>query len=130
MSSVGEIFWVESERRVSKFIKNKIKSLRCAHLIHKGGAWNEEVSCRSSATTVKKCTWCTCACKVVFIANLNLHIAFLLFAVAVAKTPCCCDPGNFATMVRWRRTSPLYTDIEESVRIVEVVFLYSWICFW
>ena len=26
-------------------------------------------------------------------------IAFLLFAVAVAKTLCCCDPGNFATMV-------------------------------
>ena len=38
LSSVGEILWVESERRVTKFIKNKIKSLRCAHLIHKGGA--------------------------------------------------------------------------------------------
>ena len=53
---VGEIFWVKSERTVPKFRKRKRKFLCCAHLIHKAGAWNWEVSCRSRATTAKKCT--------------------------------------------------------------------------
>ena len=44
------IFWVESERTASKFRKRNF----CVafNLLHKAGAWNEEVSCRSRATTV------------------------------------------------------------------------------
>ena len=56
LPNVGEISWVESERTLSKFRKRKRKFLRCDHLLDKAGEWNWEVSCRSRATTAKKCT--------------------------------------------------------------------------
>ena len=40
LSNVGEIFWVESERTVSKFRKRKRKFLCCDHLLDKVGEWN------------------------------------------------------------------------------------------
>ena len=56
LSKVGEIFWVKSKRTVSKFSKRKRKFLCCAHPLHKPGAWNLKVSCRSRSTTTEKCT--------------------------------------------------------------------------
>ena len=56
LSNVSEIFWFKSEGTVSKFRKRKIKFLCSAHLLHKTGAWNYEVSCRSRAATAKKYT--------------------------------------------------------------------------
>ena len=56
LSNVGEIFWFESERTVSKFRKRKRKFLCCAHLLNKAGEWNLEVSSRSRATTARKYT--------------------------------------------------------------------------
>ena len=38
LSNVGEIFWIKSERIVSKFRKRKRNFLCCAHLLHKAGA--------------------------------------------------------------------------------------------
>ena len=40
LSTVGEIFWVESERTVSKFRKRKRKFSCCAYLLQKAGAWS------------------------------------------------------------------------------------------
>ena len=103
LSNVGEIFWVEFEGTVSKITKTKRKFWGCAHLLDKPrpGEWNYDVSCRSSATTAKKCTKKCNARQSCSFANLNL----LLF--------CCCKESlllwsrNFATIVTWRHTSPL-----------------------
>ena len=71
LSNVGKIFWVKSERAVSKCRKRKF--WRCAHLLLKTGVLNEEVSCRSRATTAKKCTKKRDArAKFFFFVNLNL----------------------------------------------------------
>ena len=56
LSNVGEIFWVKSDRTVSKFRKRKRKFLCRAHPVDKAGEWNWEVPWRSRATTAKKCT--------------------------------------------------------------------------
>ena len=76
LSSVGNFFWVKSERTVSRLRKWKRNFLCCAHLLHKVGTWNKEVSCRSHATTARKCT-----------KQHDAHAK--LFAVAISKTPYC-----------------------------------------
>ena len=53
--------------------------------------WAREVSCRGRATTAKKCTKKRDARAKKFFCQSKL-IVFLLFAVAVAKTPFCCHP--------------------------------------
>ena len=45
---------VEPEGTVFEFRKRK--TLCCVNLLHKAGAQNSEVSCRSHTTTAKKCT--------------------------------------------------------------------------
>ena len=54
VSNVGDISGVESEGTLPKFRKRKRKFLSRLHLLHKAGAWNEDVPCRSRATTAKK----------------------------------------------------------------------------
>ena len=44
----------EFKRTISKFRIRKRKFFCCVHLLHKVGAWNEEVSCHIHAMTVKK----------------------------------------------------------------------------
>ena len=44
----------EFKRTISKFRIRKRKFFCCVHLLHKVGAWNEEVSCHIRAMTVKK----------------------------------------------------------------------------
>ena len=41
---------------LSKFRKRKRQFLCCVHLLHNAGSRNLDVSCRSGATTVRKCT--------------------------------------------------------------------------
>ena len=49
LSNVGEIFWIESER------KRKRNFLCCVHLLRKAGSVKLEVSCRSRAMMAIKC---------------------------------------------------------------------------
>ena len=44
----------EFKRTISKFRIRERKFFCCVHLLHKVGAWNEEVSCHIHAMTVKK----------------------------------------------------------------------------
>ena len=92
LSNVGDIFWIKSERTVSKFRNRKRRLLCCVHLLHKAGAWNLEVSYRSRATTAKKCTKQRYArakllLLLLFFFSQSEPIVFLLFAVAIAKLP-------------------------------------------
>ena len=99
---------VESERTISKSRKRKF--LCCVHLLHKAGAWNKEVSCRSRATMAENVQKGMMHVQSCCIANLNL----LLFCPS--HCPCHCDclssillwSRNFATMVMWNHTSSLY----------------------
>ena len=53
IKNVGEILW----GWIRKLRKRKRKFLCCVrHLLHKAGAWNKEVPCRSRTTTAKKWT--------------------------------------------------------------------------
>ena len=92
---------------VFKFRKRKSgKILCCVHLLHKGGALNEDVSCRNREATAKKCTKKPTSC---CFADINLLIfspfsllspsSLLKLPVNVMKKFCCY--GNR------RYTSPL-----------------------
>ena len=48
----------EFKRTISKFRIRKRKFFCCVHLLHKVGAWNEEVSCHIRAMMVKKFACC------------------------------------------------------------------------
>ena len=86
--------------------------------IIEASAWNWEVSCRSRATTAKKCTKSVMHVQSCCFANINL----LLFNCSRCRRRRRClnslllRSRNFATMVTWRHTSPLYwcTEIEYS----------------
>ena len=96
---------VKSERTVSKFRKRKRKFLRCDQLLRKAGAWNEQVSRRSHATTAKKRTKkrdARAECKAIFFSSSlyrrqRRFLSSLLFW-----------SRNFAATVIWRHTSRLY----------------------
>ena len=107
MPNVGEIFWVKSERTVSKFRKRKGNFLCCAHLLHKSGAWNRTFHVAVGEKRLRNVQKSVMHVQSWFFANLNLLFFF------------CCSPSplqnslllssrNFATMVTWRYTSPLY----------------------
>ena len=56
-SNVGEIFWVKSERTLSKFRKTKTKFLCCAHLLHERALEIRKFHVAVvQLTTAKKCT--------------------------------------------------------------------------
>ena len=66
LSNVGEIFWIESER------KRKRNFLCCAHLLRKAGSVKLEVSCRSSAMMAIKCAKKRHARAQLLFTNINL----------------------------------------------------------
>ena len=111
VSIVRDISGVESEGTVPKFTKTKrIIFLSCGHLLYKAGAWNEDVSCRSRATTAKKC-----AKKRDTRANLLFcKLTPIGFHFSCCPRLCCCLrclllwSRHFATIVTWRHTPPLY----------------------
>ena len=90
LSNVGEIFWVESER------KKKGKENFC--VVHtcsiERASEIRKFSCRSRATRAKKCTKMRDARAKLFFYKTK-PIAFF----AVAKTPFGCDPEIFLTIV-------------------------------
>ena len=123
LSNVGEIFWVKSERTACNFRERKLKFLCCAHVLHKAGAWNWEVSCRGRATTAEKCTKKREARAKMFFCQSKLTV---LFAV---RRPRCknfllLSSGNFATMVTWRYTSLYYSQI--GLHSVLLPLLITW----
>ena len=73
LSNVGEIFWIESER------KRKRNFLCCAHLLRKAGSVKLEVSCRSSAMMAIKCAKKRHARAQLLFTNINL-LPFLPFS--------------------------------------------------
>ena len=110
VSIVGDISGVESEGTLPKFRKRKRKFLSRVHLLHKAGTWNEDVSCRSRATTAKKC-----AKKRDTRANLLFcKLTPIGFHFSCCPRLCCCLrclllwSRHFATIVTWRHTPPLY----------------------
>ena len=101
---------VKSERTVSKLRKRKRKfcvgftcSIKQARVIRK---FQVAVVQRRLRNVQFKTAWCKCKAVV-----LLLYIILLLFAVHVNCRPYCCDFRNFATMVTWRHSSPLYFTI-------------------
>ena len=72
LSNVGEIFWIESER------KRKRNFLCCVHLLRKAGSVKLEVSCRSRAMMAIKCAKKRHARAQLLFTNINL-LPFLPF---------------------------------------------------
>ena len=104
LSNVGEIFWIESER------KRKRNFLCCVHLLRKAGSVKLEVSCRSSAMMAIKCAKKRHALAQLLFTNINL----LPFCRSRRLRRRCWLSSlllwskHFSTMVTWRHTSPLY----------------------
>ena len=73
LSNVGEIFWIESER------KRKRNFLCRVHLLRKAGSVKLEVSCRSRAMMAVKCAKKRHALEQLLFANINL-LPFLPFS--------------------------------------------------
>ena len=73
LSNVGEIFWIESER------KRKRNFLCCVHLLRKAGSVKLEVSCRSHAMMAIKCAKKRHARAQLLFTNINL-LPFLPFS--------------------------------------------------
>ena len=100
--------WVGKDRPYLSSEKEKAeKILCCVHLLHKGGALNKDVSCRSRAATAKKWTKKPTSCCFADI-NLLLFSPFSLLSPSsllklhfnVIKKSCCHGNGRY--------TSPLY----------------------
>ena len=75
LSNVGEIFWIESERKR----KRKRNFLCCVHLLRKAGSVKLEVSCRSRAMMAVKCAKKRHALEQLLFANIKL-LPFLPFS--------------------------------------------------
>ena len=73
LSNVGEIFWIESER------KRKRNFLCCVHLLRKAGSVKSEVSCRSRVMMAIKCAKKRHARAQLLFTNINL-LPFLPFS--------------------------------------------------
>ena len=73
LSNVGEIFWIESER------KRKRNFLCCVHLLRKAGSVKSEVSCRSRVMMAIKCAKKRHALAQLLFTNINL-LPFLPFS--------------------------------------------------
>ena len=112
LSNVGEIFWIESKRTISEFRKDRetfcvvfTYSVKQVHEIRKFHLpvvqrWLKNV--QKSVMHVQSCCF----------ANINL----LLFCRSLCRPRCCCLSSlllwskNFASMVTWHLTSPVYFD--------------------
>ena len=108
LSNVGEIFLVESERTVCKFRKRKRKFLCCAHLLHtKGGRvkLGSFMSQLCSGWEMYKKDWSTCK---VFFCQSKPIVFFAVYRRS-CKNSLLLWSRNFATMVTWHHTSPLYS---------------------
>ena len=94
---------------VSKFRKRKRKRnfLSCAHLLHKAGAWNRTFHVAVVQQRLRNVQKSVMHVQSWFFANLNL---FFFFAGRRrrCKNSLLLSSRNFATMVTWRHTSPLY----------------------
>ena len=73
LSNVGEIFWIQSER------KRKRNFLCCVHLLRKAGSVKLEVSCRSRAMMAIKCAKKRHALAQLLFTDINL-LPFLPFS--------------------------------------------------
>ena len=106
--------WISKGQYLS-LQRRKIKFLCCVHPHHKAGAWNQEVSCRSRATTAKKCIKMRDArAKLLFCHSKP--IAF--FCHPRCRRHCRClsslllSSKHFATMVTLPHTSPLFSETQ------------------
>ena len=92
---------------VSKFRKRKRNFLSCAHLLHKAGAWNRTFHVAVVQQRLRNVQKSVMHVQSWFFANLNL---FFFFAGRRrrCKNSLLLSSRNFATMVTWRHTSPLY----------------------
>ena len=91
LSDVGQIFWVKSDRTVCKFRKSKTNFCVVLTYSMKRAREIKKVSCRGRATTAEKSAKQRDA-RAKFFFCQSKPIVSLLFAVAVAKTPYCCNP--------------------------------------
>ena len=98
LSNVGKIFRVKSERTLCKFRKRKIKFLCCAHLLHKRAREIRKFHIavvQQRLRNVQKCV-------------MHVQRCFIAVRRRRCKNSLFLSPRNFATMVTWRHTSPLY----------------------
>ena len=100
----------ESERIVSKLRKRKRKFLYCIHQLHKAGTWGGSFMSQT-LTTSKKVQKSVMHLQSCCFANIN---RYLFFRSRCPHRRCCLSSPllwsrNFATMVTWRHTSPLYS---------------------
>ena len=95
---------------VSKFRKRKRKRnfLSCAHLLHKAGAWNRTFHVAVVQQRLRNVQKSVMHVQSWFFANLNLLFFFFAGRRRRCKNSLLLSSRNFATMVTWRHTSPLY----------------------
>ena len=95
---------------VSKFRKRKRKRnfLSCAHLLHKAGAWNRTFHVAVVQQRLRNVQKSVMHVQSWFFANLNLLFFFCAGRRRRCKNSLLLSSRNFATMVTWRHTSPLY----------------------
>ena len=128
LSNVGEIFWVKSDRTVSKFRKRKRKFLCRAHPLDKAGEWNWEVPWCSRVTTAKKCTKkCDTQAKLFFCqsksvnqkfcyhSNVTSHFSTLYCSFGVDVTAAMLVIRNKSITLLWE-VKPAFESVEEILR--------------
>ena len=113
LSNFGEIFWIESEKTVSKLRKKKRKFLCCVHPLdlEEGGEikkFHVAVVQQRPRNDVQKKRDARASCS---ITNLNL----LLFCCC--RAPYCCDPETYHSNVTSHFSSLFSLKVVERVRV-------------
>ena len=116
-SNIGKISGPESKTTVSEFTKRKTKFLCSVHLLHKAGATIRKFHVAVVQWQLRNVQRSVMHIQSYCFANLNL----LLFCHSHCGRHHLCltlllSSKNFATMLTWHHTSPLYRGNQKKVK--------------